>query len=35
VRAAEWECPVLHAHGPPGFYQARSRWSVPVEAIRT
>ena len=35
VRAAEWECPVLHAHGPAGFYQARSRWSVPVGPIRT
>jgi 2'-5' RNA ligase len=33
VRAAEWECPVLHAHGPAGFYRARSRWSVPAEAI--
>jgi 2'-5' RNA ligase len=35
VRAAEWECPVLHAHGPPGFYRARSRWSVPVPPTRT
>jgi 2'-5' RNA ligase len=35
VRAAEWECPVLHAHGPPGFYRARSRWSVPVAPTRT
>jgi 2'-5' RNA ligase len=35
VRAAEWECPVLYAHGPAGFYQARSRWSVPVGSTRT
>jgi 2'-5' RNA ligase len=35
VRAAEWECPVLHAHGPAGFYRARSRWSVPVASTRT
>jgi hypothetical protein len=35
VRAAEWECPVLHAHGPAGFYQARSGWSVPVGSTRT
>jgi 2'-5' RNA ligase len=30
VTAAGWECPVLHAHGPAGFYQARSGWSVPA-----
>jgi 2'-5' RNA ligase/GNAT superfamily N-acetyltransferase len=35
VRAAEWECPVLHAHGPAAFYQARSRWSVPGGPLRT
>ncbi len=35
VRAADWECPVLHAHGPAGFYQARSGWSVPVGSTRT
>lgn len=35
VRAAEWECPVLHAHGPAGFYRARSRWSVPLGSSRT
>jgi 2'-5' RNA ligase len=35
VRGAEWECPVLHAHGPAGFYRARSGWSVPVAATRT
>jgi hypothetical protein len=35
VRAAEWACPVLHAHGPAGFYRARSRWSVPVSSTRT
>jgi GNAT superfamily N-acetyltransferase len=28
VRAAGWECPVLHAHGPPGFYQMRSGWAA-------
>ena len=35
VRAAGWDCPVLHAHGPAGFYQARSSWSVPVGPTRT
>jgi 2'-5' RNA ligase len=30
VRVAGWECPVLHAHGPAGFYRARSGWSVAV-----
>ncbi len=35
VRAAEWECPVLHAHGPAGFYRARSRWSVAIGSTRT
>ena len=33
--AAGWDCPVLHAHGPAGFYRARSSWAVPVEVIRT
>lgn len=28
VRAAGWECPVLHAHGPPEFYQMRSGWAA-------
>jgi 2'-5' RNA ligase len=28
VRAAGWDSPVLHAHGPAGFYQARSGWAV-------
>jgi 2'-5' RNA ligase len=35
VRGDEWECPVLHAHGPAGFYRSRSRWSVPVASTRT
>ena len=35
VREAGWECPVLHAHGPAGFYQARSGWAVPGAATRT
>jgi 2'-5' RNA ligase/GNAT superfamily N-acetyltransferase len=34
VVAAGWECPVLEADGPPGFYQARSAWSV-VGSSRT
>jgi 2'-5' RNA ligase len=28
VRAAGWQCPILHAHGPAGFYRVRSGWSV-------
>ena len=28
VRAAGWDCPVLAAPGPTGFYEACSRWSV-------
>jgi 2'-5' RNA ligase len=30
VRTAGWDCPVLVASGPAGFYRACSRWSVPV-----
>lgn len=29
VRSEGWECPGLVAHGPPGFYGARSDWSRP------
>ncbi len=29
VRTAGWDCPVLQARGPAGFYLARSRWSRP------
>ena len=28
VRAAGWDCPILEAPGPAGFYAACSRWSV-------
>ncbi len=35
VAAAGWDCPVLHAHGPAGFYRARSHWAVPDRPIRT
>ncbi len=27
VADAGWDCPVLHAHGPAGFYRARSGWA--------
>jgi 2'-5' RNA ligase len=32
VRVAGWDCPVLAAPPPAGFYRACSRWSVSVEA---
>lgn len=32
VGAAGWDCPVLHAHGPAPFYQARSGYSNATEA---
>jgi hypothetical protein len=35
VRAAAWECPVLQAHGPAAFYQARSSWAVPAGLLRS
>ncbi len=35
VRQAGWECPVLHAHGPAGFYRVRSSWATPVAPTRT
>ena len=35
VSAAGWDCPVLYAHGPAGFYRARSSWAVPEAPIRT
>jgi 2'-5' RNA ligase len=35
VRVAGWECPVLHADGPAGFYQARSGWAVPSRTAPT
>ncbi|HLH46665.1 MAG TPA: GNAT family N-acetyltransferase, partial [Acidimicrobiales bacterium] len=30
LRSAGWEAPLLHGHGPAGFYAARSRWTVPA-----
>jgi 2'-5' RNA ligase len=35
VRQAGWDCPVLHAHGPAGFYRARSGWAEPGPPTRT
>jgi 2'-5' RNA ligase len=35
IRRTSWDCPVLHAHGPAGFYRARSGWSEPVGTTRT
>jgi hypothetical protein len=35
VRAAAWECPVLPAHGPAGFYEARSSWAVPAGLLQS
>jgi 2'-5' RNA ligase len=32
VVAADWECPSLLAHGPAGFYRARSAYSKATEA---
>jgi GNAT superfamily N-acetyltransferase len=29
VRADGWDCDVLHACGPAGFYRARSAWALP------
>jgi 2'-5' RNA ligase len=34
VGDAQWNCPVLHAHGPPGFYRARSGWAISRTAPR-
>jgi 2'-5' RNA ligase len=31
VAAADWACPTLHAHGPAGFYRARSSYSNATE----
>jgi 2'-5' RNA ligase len=32
VVTAGWACPILHAHGPAGFYRARSSYSNATEA---
>ena len=32
VVTAGWACPSLHAHGPAGFYRARSSYSNATEA---
>jgi hypothetical protein len=32
VVAGGWACPSLHAHGPAGFYGARSSYSKATEA---
>jgi GNAT superfamily N-acetyltransferase len=32
VTAAGWACPTLRAHGPAGFYRARSSYSNATEA---
>jgi 2'-5' RNA ligase len=32
VVSGGWACPVLHAHGPAGFYRARSAYSKATEA---
>jgi 2'-5' RNA ligase len=32
VSAAAWACPLLHAHGPAGFYRARSSYSKATDA---
>jgi GNAT superfamily N-acetyltransferase len=32
VVAAGWECPTLRAHGPVGFYRARSNYANSTEA---
>jgi 2'-5' RNA ligase len=34
VSDARWNCPVLHADGPPGFYRARSGWAISRTAPR-